>query len=165
MTHTPLSCPWLADVSSAVRASMRAHSAAWVTPGAFAAMCRYRFLGQAHPIAGLVECQRRGWGACADAAAVFAARAVLDGDDARDVWFFLELAPSMASYAHLRVWSPSGGVVDPYARRARGERRRVDGMVSLFDVQRGARAALSTPGLSVRAAVKKVSHGFVVVVS
>lgn len=160
MMRTPplLLSPWLADVASAVRASMSAPSWAWagVTPASLPLLCRYRFDGQTHRIAGLVACRARRWGACADAAAIFAARAVLDGDDPASVWLLVELAPSMPSYAHLRLWAPSLGLVDPYARRARAERRRVDGVVSLRSALDGARAVAAVPGLSVRAAVRAV---------
>ena len=120
---------WESDLDRAARANhadpmvrafakaLRANTAPTVAPQVLTAWVRrlpYRFDGERHRIASLRTCFRRGYGACADAAALVAAVAKLNGEDAAVCY---ERVDSLPDYAHVRaVWR--GWACDPWPERS-----------------------------------------------
>lgn len=120
---------WIADLDRAVRenASDPAFRAVVADthddPDRLVALIRrlpYRFDGPRHRIASLAESSRRGWAACADAAAALLAWAQLRG---RPADLVIEGVPELSDYAHVRV-RIDGQEFDPYADRSLDGARR-----------------------------------------
>lgn len=131
----PPSCPvvppsWVGEVSRATLTTLASPDfLAWMgrrsaspdpvgdASAALVDLLPYRFDGPAHSIAGFDVCRRRGWAACADAAAILAAVGIACRRlDKSWVWA-VEAPQRLPSYSHLRLIG-GGSVYDPYGRHA-----------------------------------------------